>query len=137
VKRSVAEAAAKQREEENTNYLTASVVHGCLLVARGNETFWDSSLFITTRSSLYYCLATPLLPVCVFQAGRFCAVFSRVNFLLHRRGQKATSVANRGGIPIAGQLEITLTYWRIGAPSSYTASLFANTGLGPAGSGSS
>jgi hypothetical protein len=47
--------------------------------------------------------------------------------LLHRRGQKATSLANRGGIPIAGQLEIILTYWRIGAPITYTASLFANT----------
>jgi hypothetical protein len=47
--------------------------------------------------------------------------------LLHRRGQKATSLANRGGIPIAGQLEIILTCWRIGAPISYTASLYANT----------
>jgi hypothetical protein len=73
------------------------------------------------------------LPLCCpsasFQAARFCALFSRVTFLLRRRGQKATSLANRGGIPIAGQLEITLTYWRIGAPISYTVSLFANTHL--------
>jgi hypothetical protein len=47
--------------------------------------------------------------------------------LLHRRGQNATSLANRGGIPIAGQLEIILIYWRIGAPIRYTASLFANS----------
>jgi hypothetical protein len=46
--------------------------------------------------------------------------------LLHRRGQKATSLANRGGIPIAGQLEIILTYSRIGAPISHIASRFAN-----------
>jgi hypothetical protein len=46
--------------------------------------------------------------------------------LLDRRWQKARSLANRRGIPIAGKLEIILTYWRIGAPISYTASLFAN-----------
>jgi hypothetical protein len=47
-----------------------------------------------------------------------CLIFQGKNFLLHRRGQKATSLANRGGIPIARQLEIILTYWRIGAPIS-------------------
>jgi hypothetical protein len=70
------------------------------------------------------------LPLCCpsafFQAARFWALCFRVNFLLHRRGQKATSLANRGGIPIAGQLGNILTYWRKGAPISYTASLFAN-----------
>jgi hypothetical protein len=101
-----------------------SVVHGGLLVAPGKENVWDS-LYSITRSSPYYSLATPLLPVCVFQAARFCALFCRVNVLLHRRGPKL-SLANRGGIPIAGRLGIILTYWRIGAPTNYTASLFAN-----------
>jgi hypothetical protein len=54
-------------------------------------------------------LTTVWLPVCCpsafFQAVRFWALFSWVNFLLHRQGQKPTSFANRGGNPIAGQLE--------------------------------
>jgi hypothetical protein len=103
------------------------VVHGGLLVARGKETVWDNSLYSTTGRLL----TTVWLPLCcpsaLFQTARFCALLSRVNFLLHRRGQKATSLANRGSIPIAGQLETILTYWRIGAPISHTASLFANT----------
>jgi hypothetical protein len=42
------------------------VVHGRLLVARGKGKVGYNSLYSTTRSSPYYSLATPLLPVCVF-----------------------------------------------------------------------
>jgi hypothetical protein len=95
---------ASDRTPSNSFAISPSVVHRGLLVARGKENVWDTSLYSTTRSSPYYSLATPLLTVCVFQAARFCALYSRVNFLLHRRGQTPTSLANRGGIPIAGQL---------------------------------
>jgi hypothetical protein len=88
--------------------------------------------FTVTPGLLLTTVWQPLCcPSAYFQAARFWALFFRINFLLHRRGQKATSLANRGGIPRAGQLEIILTYWRIGAPISYTASLFANTTNSP------
>jgi hypothetical protein len=86
--------------------------------------------FTVTPSLLHttYSLATPLLPVCdFFRLLDSVPSFLGVNFLLHRRGQKALSLANRGGIPIAGKLEIIRTYCRIGALISYSASLFANT----------
>jgi hypothetical protein len=44
--------------------LEAAVVSGGLLVARGKEKVWYNSVYSTTRSSPYYSLATPLLPVC-------------------------------------------------------------------------
>jgi hypothetical protein len=42
------------------------VVHGGVLVARGKENVLGNSLYSNTRSSPYYSLATPLLPVCAF-----------------------------------------------------------------------
>jgi hypothetical protein len=62
-----------------------------------------------------------------FQPARFWALLFRVTFQLHRREQKPTSFANRGGNPIAGQLEAIRTYCRVGASNSYSASLFANS----------
>jgi hypothetical protein len=47
-------------------YVSATVVRGGLLVARGKENVWYNSVYSTTRSSPYYSLAAPLLPVCVF-----------------------------------------------------------------------
>jgi hypothetical protein len=57
---------ASDRTPSSSFAISISVVHEGLLVARGKEKVWDNSLYSTTRSSPYYSLATPLLPVCVF-----------------------------------------------------------------------
>jgi hypothetical protein len=98
----------------------------CYLLGE-RKTFWIIR-FAVPPGLLHTAVWLPLsCPPAFFQAARLCAIYSRVNFLLRRRGQKPTSFANRGGIPTAGQLEAIRTYWRIGASNSYSASLFANT----------
>jgi hypothetical protein len=61
------------------------------------------------------------------QAARLCASFSRVKFLLHWRGQKSTSVANRRGNQKAEHVEVIVTYWQIGVSKIYTAFLLDKT----------
>jgi hypothetical protein len=85
-------------------------------------TFVMLAVFVSTALN-------PLIwAVSVFQAAGFCALVSSVAFLLHGRGQKPTSFANRGGNPIAGKFDAIRTYWRIASSNSYSASLFSNTG---------
>jgi hypothetical protein len=72
------------------------VVHGGLLVARGKEKVWYNSVYSTTRSSPYYSLATPLLPVCVFSGCLIlCLIFQAKLFVTQARAKSISCKPRR------------------------------------------
>jgi hypothetical protein len=83
---------ASDRTPSSSFAISTSVVHRGLLVARGKEKVWYNSVYSTTRSSPYYSLATPLLPVCAFSGCLImCLIFQGKLFVTQARAKSDIS----------------------------------------------